>query len=259
MDPYAWSWNPEALVAVPAFTAAYLLALRRFPASRLRVACFLVAAGLLLAVTITPVETIALHYLLSVHLLQNVVLAEWAPALAVLGLPPALAAALGARRPVAALTRPAVALTAWIANYMLWHLPWLYDAALERPHSLLHLEHLLYVVTGLALWWPVFHDEPHRLAPGRRAGYLFAAFVLGSPVGLLMALLPEAAYSFYEEAPKRLWGLSPLTDQQIAGVTMTSEQAVVFFAAFAVYFVRFLGEQDSAPEDSRHVPRTLQE
>ena len=62
---------------------------------------------------------------------------------------------------------------------------------------------------------------------------LFAAFVLASPVGLLMALLPEAAYSFYEEAPERLWGLSPLTDQQLAGVTMTSEQAVVFFAASA--------------------------
>ncbi len=256
MNPYAWSWSPEALVAVPALTAAYLLALRRFPASRLRIACFLAAAGLVLAVTITPVETMALHYLLSAHLLQNVVLAEWAPALAVLGLPPALAAALGARRPIAAVTRPAVALTAWLANYMLWHLPWIYDAALERPHSLLHLEHLLYLVTGLALWWPVLHDAPHRVAVGPRAGYLFAAFVLASPVGLLVALLPQAAYSFYEDAPERLWGLSPLADQQLAGVTMVSEQAVVFFAAFAVYFVRFLAEQDAEPEDSRRGPRT---
>ena len=47
---------------------------------------------LLLAVTITPLETIAMNYLLVVHLLQNVVLAEWAPALLVLGLPPVLAA-----------------------------------------------------------------------------------------------------------------------------------------------------------------------
>lgn len=246
-------------MAVPAATAAYLLALRRFPASRLRVACFLAAAALLLAVSVTPVETLGMGYLLTVHLLQNVVLAEWAPALAVLGLPPALAAALGARRVVRAVTRPAVALTVWVANYMLWHLPWLYDAALERPHSLLDLEHVLYVLTGAALWWPVLHDAPHRLATGRRAGYIFAAFVLASPIGLLLALLPNAAYSFYVHAPERLWGLSPLADQQLAGVTMASEQAIVFFAAFAVYFSRFLGEQDSAAEDLHHSPRTRRE
>ncbi len=256
MDPYAWSLNPEALVGVAGVTIAYLLGLRRFPASRTRVACFLAAGALVLAVSVTPVETLALEYLLTVHLLQNVVLAEWAPALAVVGLAPALAAAAGAHRSVRAVTRPAVALTVWTANYMVWHLPWIYDLALEHRHSVLHAEHLLYFLTGAALWWPVLHDAPHRLATGRRAGYLFAAFVLASPIGLLMALLPEAAYSFYEDAPERLWGLSPLADQQLAGVTMVSEQAVVFFAAFAVYFVRFLAEQDAEPEDSRRAPRT---
>lgn len=240
---------------VPAGTAAYFLLVRRFRASGARIACFLAAAALLLAVTATPVHTLGIHFLLTVHLLQNVVLAEWAPALAVLGLPPALAAAAGSRRLVAAATTPAVALTVWIANYMLWHLPWLYDTALEHEHSLLHLEHVLYFTTGVALWWPALHDAPHRLGPGRRAGYLFAAFVLASPVGLLMALLPEAAYPFYVQAPERVWGLSPLADQQIAGVTMASEQAVVFFAAFAVYFARFLVEQDHPAEDLRHVPR----
>ena len=53
-------------------------------AARWRTASFLAAMGLLLAITITPFETIALRYLLWVHLLQNVVLAEWAPLLVVL-------------------------------------------------------------------------------------------------------------------------------------------------------------------------------
>jgi cytochrome c oxidase assembly factor CtaG len=78
-----------------------------------------------------------------------------------------------------------------------------------------------------------------------RAAFLFGAFVLASPLGLLLALLPSAVYDFYEDAP-RLWGLSPLSDQQLAGITMTAEQAVVFFAAFALFVRRFLHEEASA-------------
>ena len=190
---------------------------------------------LLLAVTITPIETIALNYLLSVHLIQNVVLAEWAPLLAVLGIPPALAA----RAPR---VPPVPALLLWVVNYGVWHLPWIYDAALRNPHSLLHLEHALYFVTGVLLWWPVVHGT---LAPGLKAGYLFAAFLLASPIGLVMALVPEPIYDFYADAPG-LWGLSPIADQQIAGVAMAVAEAVVFFAAFALFFVRFFAEQDAA-------------
>ncbi len=190
---------------------------------------------LLLAVTITPIETISLEYLLSVHLIQNVVLAEWAPLLAVLAIPPALAA----RVPH---VPPLPALAVWVVNYGLWHLPWVYDAALRHPHSLLHLEHALYFLTGLALWWPVVHGT---MTAGAKAAYVFAAFLLASPIGLLMALVPDPIYDFYVDAP-RLWGLSPILDQQIAGVSMAAAEAVVFFAVFAFFFARFFAEQDEA-------------
>jgi cytochrome c oxidase assembly factor CtaG len=244
VDPYRWSWNPEALVLVPLLTAGYVAALRRYRASRWRIACFLGAMGLVLAVTITPLETLAMNYLLVVHLLQNVVLAEWAPLLLVLGLPPALAAELARPSVVRWLVHPAIALPVWLANYMLWHLPWLYDTALENPHSLLHLEHALYFATGVAMWWSVFQDEPHRLGDGARAAVVFAAFVFGAPIGLVIALVPDAIYDFYVDAPERLWGLSPLEDQQLAGILMAAEQAVVFFVVVAFYFVRFLAEDD---------------
>jgi putative membrane protein len=248
VDPYRWSWNPEALVLVPLLTVGYVVALRRYAAPRWRIACFAAAMVLVLAVTITPLETLAMNYLLVVHLLQNVVLAEWAPLLLVLAIPPALAAMLTGFPAARALTHPAVALPLWLANYMLWHLPWLYDAALENPHSLLHLEHALYFATGVLMWWSVVQDEPHRLSAGIRAGVVFAAFVLGSPIGLVIALVPEPIYDFYVDAPERLWGLTALEDQRLAGILMSLEQAAVFFAVFAFLFLRFLAEEERREE-----------
>jgi len=62
---------------------------------------------------------------------------------------------------------------------------------------------------------------------------------LAAPLGLLLALLPHPIYDFYKDAPQ-LWGLSDIVDQQIAGLTMAVEQAIVFFAVFAYFFMRFL-------------------
>jgi putative membrane protein len=241
---YAWEWDAEALVLVPALALGYLLALRRFPASRARVAAFVAGLLLILAVFATPVQSLALRYLLTMHLLQNVVLAEWAPALLVAGLSPALAARLTQPATARALTSPFVALPIWVAAYFAWHLPWPYDSALRHPGSLLHVEHVSYLLAGCLVWWPVLQDVPRVLSPAAKAVYLFVAFVLASPLGLLLALLPHPLYDVYKHAPERLWGLSAATDQQLAGITMASEQAVVFFAVFAFFFLRFLRDEE---------------
>jgi cytochrome c oxidase assembly factor CtaG len=191
---------------------------------------------------VTPLEALSYH-LLSAHLLQNVILAEWAPALLVLGIPPAVAERIARIPTIRTLTRPPVALGLWLLTYFVWHLPVAYDTALEHPGTLLHLEHACYLLAGSLLWWPVFQDAPHRISNAARALYLFLAFVLASPIGLLLALVPEPAYDYYVEGGG-LWGLDPLTDQQIAGVTMAVEQAIVFFAVFAVFFFRFLAEEE---------------
>jgi cytochrome c oxidase assembly factor CtaG len=165
------------------------------------------------------------------------VLAEWAPALLVFAVP----ATLASRASGFVLFRPLVALPLWIATYFVWHLPWIYDAALRRPHSVLHVEHVMYLAAGIAVWWPVMHGS---LSSGAKAAYLLAAFVLASPLGLLLALIPRPVYAFYAHAP-RTWGPGPLTDQQIAGVTMAVEQAVVFFALFAFFLLRFLRDEEA--------------
>jgi len=241
VSPYSWSADPDAVFAIPALAIGYWVALRVYPTRRWRVVCFSAALALLLAAFVTPLNRLALHYLLTAHLLQNVAVAEWAPALAVLGLPPRLADAGRLIPGIRRLTQPAVALPLWLGTYFVWHLPWPYDAALRHPNTLLHLEHACYFLAGAAFWWPVVHG---RHTSGRKAAYLFAAFVLVSPLALLLALIPSPIYSFYEQAP-RLWGLSPLSDQQLAGVTMALEQALVFGYACALYFGRFLREEDA--------------
>jgi putative membrane protein len=188
------------------------------------------AAGLaLIAIALLP----PLHHLsfesLTMHLLQNVMLAEWAPLLLVLGLEPARAHRFA--------TRVSLwwSLPVWVATYYIWHAPPLYDAALRHPASLLQVEHACYVVAGFLFWLPLVHG---RESDGTKAAYVFAAFLAMSPLGLLLALLPRAVYDYYDGH----WGLSALTDQQIAGMVMSSAEAVVFFAVFAFYVRRFMRE-----------------
>jgi cytochrome c oxidase assembly factor CtaG len=247
MRPPPWSWGPawDELAAVVLISTAYAIAIRRYGADRPRVVAFTGSQLLVLAVFVTPIDTLALNYLLSAHLFQNVVLAEWAPALAVLGVSPALARSAGRYRIVRAITHPLVALPFWLVTYAVWHIPRIYDGAL-RHDALLHVEHANYFLAGLVFWWPVFQAEPHDVPSARKAAYVFAAFLLASPLGLLLALLPEPIYAFYEEAP-RIWGLSALADQQIGGVVMAGTEAVVFFAVFAVFVLRFLGDEAGAP------------
>jgi cytochrome c oxidase assembly factor CtaG len=242
VSPSDWSWNAEALVPL-ALALVYLVATRR-ERDTARTVAFLAGCALLVAALVTPLDTLARTYLVWAHLLQNVVLAEWAPLLLVLGVPPALAARLSRPAAVRVLTSPFVALPLWVATYALWHVPALYDAALRRPETLLALEHLTYVVAGAMFWWCVWQDAPHRLSSGARAGYVVAAFVLSAPLGLVLALVPRAIYGFYAAAPERVLGLSRLEDQQLGGMTMAAEQSVVFFCVFAYWFLRFLSEQE---------------
>jgi cytochrome c oxidase assembly factor CtaG len=236
VSPYAWHVHWSVVVALAALTAAYVWSQRRWPADNRRRVAFDLGILLLLLVYVTPIETIALHYLLCVHLLQNVVTAEWAPGLIVFGIAPALAARLTRSRATSFLTHPAFTLPVWLVTYFVWHIPPIYDFALRHPDSLLHVEHLTYFLAGLLMWWPVVHG---RYTDGVKALYLFGAFVLAAPLGLLLALLPRPIYDFYVDAPE-LWGLSDLADQEIAGVTMAVEQAIVFFALFAYFLMRFL-------------------
>jgi cytochrome c oxidase assembly factor CtaG len=235
--------SAEAVGLAPALAVGLALAYRDSPVSRPRLAAGVLGVLLVFAAFVTQLAPLANHTFLWAHLLQNVVLAEWAPLLLVVAVPPRLAE----RAAGFTLFRPFVALPLWLAAYYTWHLPRIYDAALRHPHSLLHVEHLTYLAAGICVWWPVVHG---RSSAGAKAAYLFAAFVLASPLGLLLALIPRAIYPFYAHAP-RTWGPGPLADQQIAGVTMAAEEAIVFFGAFTAYLLRFLADEQAGGSLSR--------
>lgn len=204
--------------------------------SRGRVASFVAGVVLVLVALVGPLHELQFD-LLTMHLLQNVMLAEWAPALLVFGLPPQLGERLARHAPFW------LALPLWLVTYYAWHLPPVYDAALEHPSTLLQLEHASYLVAGCLLWWPVVHDEPRSLAWGSRAAYVLVAFLSASPVGLLLALLPDPIYGWYEDGFAR-WDVSALADQQAAGLIMSASETVVFFAVFAYALFRFLAEEE---------------
>jgi cytochrome c oxidase assembly factor CtaG len=243
VSPYAWQADVDTTVVVPALSLIYLFLVGRYGASRRRVVAYAGSMILLAAAFWSPLHQLGLHYLLTAHLLQNVILAEWAPLLAVLGISAPMARAFARSRTWQLLTHPAPALGLWLVNYFAWHVPAVYDAALRRQDWLIHIEHACYFGTGILVWWPVFQSAPRHLASGARAAYTFAAFVLAAPLGLLLALLPSPVYPFYEHASRRIWGLSAITDQEIAGVTMATEQALVLFAVFAYWFWQFLAEE----------------
>jgi len=94
MSPYAFGFEPLFLALAVAAAVVYWRAARREPPSRWRVVAF--AAGLLLiaASLNSPLENLAAHYLLLMHLLQNALIADWGPPLLILGLSPGMRAAL---------------------------------------------------------------------------------------------------------------------------------------------------------------------
>ncbi len=250
MPPSPWSFTFEPLFLVLAAVAVvlYVRAWRRAPGPLWRAWCFGAGVVLVVGALNSPLGTIAIEYLVLFHLLQNVMISDWAPPLLLIGLTPAMREAIATRggRWFASLTRPTVALPVWLVGWYVVHLSAFYDAAVRNP-LLLALEHAFLIAIGVLFWWPVICDVPRAAATLTRIGYVFAAFVFSAFLGLALTFSPPV-YDYYESRPERLWGITAEQDQNLGGILMSTEQALVFFAAIVWLLVRLFREEAEGEE-----------
>jgi cytochrome c oxidase assembly factor CtaG len=205
----------------------------------------------LLAALVSPIDGLGADYLFSVHMVQHVLLGDIAPLLLLVSLSrvilrPATRRLMRLERALGPLSSPGTAIVIWLAIMYLWHVPALYDAAAQHP--LLHmLEHGSFFAAGMALWWPLIEPIPMRraLTGMQPLAYIAAAKGGLAALGLFLAWSPTAHYPWYEEAP-RIWGLSAVEDQNVAGVIMMVEQSLTLVLVMVWLFVRMLSrsEQD---------------
>ena len=239
MNATAFSFEPLFLALAVLAAAFYWRAARTDRPATWRVAAFASGLFLIAASLNSPLETIASQFLLLMHLLQNALIADVAPLLVLLGLTPGMRAALARRG--AGRIRSRWVLPVWLVAWYGTHFAGFYDWALRTGWGL-NLEHAILIAAGLLFWWPIVSG---RLSPPAGLAYLGVAFVGSSFLGLAYIFSSSVFYSFYEHAP-RLWGLSPVHDQNLGGILMNAEQTLVFLLAIGWFVLRLLDEEHEA-------------
>ena len=197
---------------------------------------------------LSPIEPISDDYLLSGHMIQHILLTIVGPPLILLGIPAWLyqivARAVGPVWTVwRFLTRPLLAFVLFNLTFALVHFPAFYDLAL-RDENVHILEHVLLWSTAFIGWWPILapNEELGALPRPLKGLYLLASTIPGQVVGALLTFASDVVYKEYEQAP-RLWGISPLVDQQIGGLLMWVLVGTFFLAVALITFGRWASEQ----------------
>lgn len=241
MNATAFSFEPLFLVLAVAAAGLYWRAARSDPPPTWRLVAFVSGLLLIAAALNSPLETVAAHFLLLMHLFQNALIADVAPLLVLLGLTPRMRAALGRRG--LDRVRARWILPIWLGAWYLTHLAPFYDWALRTGWGL-NIEHAILIAVGLLFWWPIVSG---RLSVPAGLGYLAVAFIGSSFLGLAYIFSSRPFYSYYEHAP-RLWGLSPIRDQNLGGILMNGEQTLVFLLAIGWFVMRLLDEEHAREE-----------
>jgi putative membrane protein len=249
----AWSFQPLVIGGGLVAIAFFLHGWRRLRQRRADLAPWtripLFVAGVVVTVLaiISPIDAIGERYLQSVHMLQHVLIADLGIALTIVAvrgplsvffLPRDLLVPLARigwlRRLLRFLLRPGISYAVWVIVLISWHIPRFYEAALHHRywHDIMHLS---FVVGGLLVWTQIIDpSRHHRLTLGERLGYTALVFWTGQIMAYVILFEFRPLFSTYVDQPVRLLGLSPLTDQRIAGVVMMVEQAATVGIAFVL-------------------------
>jgi putative membrane protein len=263
-----WTFEPYQIVPLALIAFAYAKRVRTLrrrgtPPPGWRVFVFGLGVFLLVLALASPIDPIGEQDFLFVHMLQHVLLGDLAPLCFVVGLTgPILQPLLRfhAVNRLRVLTHPLVALPLWAFNLAIWHLPFMYQAALH--HDSIHaVQHLCFAVFGGLMWAPVVETlpGPEWFGTGFKLGYIAVVRLWETALGNVFLWSGTVFYPFYvHEHPS--WGISALHDQVLAGTVMMIEGSLVTLAALAWLFLRLAAEGELRQEllERGLDPRTVQ-
>jgi putative membrane protein len=266
-----WTLDPLQLAPVLLAAVAYTMRARTLrrrgtPMALYRVLLFGLGIALLLLAFASPIAAIGEKELFSFHMLQHVLIGDLAPLCLLAGLSGPMLRPLLALRPVErlrVLANPLVALPLWAANLYLWHVPFLYEAAVR--HSAVHaLEHVSFFTAGLIMWLPVLETlpAPEWFGTGPKLAYIACVRVVETVLGNVFVWSGAVFYGVYARG-NELWGISPLQDQGLAGAVMMIEGSIVTIVALSWLFLRMAQEGELRQEllergiDPRAVQRAV--
>jgi putative membrane protein len=252
----SWTLDPLQLAPIALIAGAYAmrartLARRGQPVPGWRIALFSLGIALLVVAVVSPLAAVAEDELFSFHMTQHLMLGDLAPLCLLAGLTGPLlrpVLALPGVMRLRALANPLVALPIWAANLVLWHVPALYEAAVEN--SAVHaLEHVSFFTAGIVLWLPVLETlpAPEWFGTGAKLGYIVCVRLVATLIGNVFVWGGGPFYDVYETGDDFL-GLSPDADQSLAGSLMMLEGSLVTIVAIAWLFLRMAQEGEIRQE-----------
>ena len=252
----SWSFDPLqlaplAIVSVAYATRARTLRRRGSPVETWRITLFGLGVVLVVLALASPIERFGEEEFFAFHMLQHVMLGDLAPLCFLAAMSGPILRPVLALRPVErlrVLAHPAVALPLWTANLFIWHIPFLYEAAL-RNDAVHALQHILFFTAGAIMWAPVIErlPGPAWFGTGAKLGYIVVVRLLETLLGNVFLWSGTVFYDPYVHETER-WGLSPLADQGFAGAVMMAEGGLVTLAALAWLFLRLAKEGELRQE-----------
>ncbi|MDP9346882.1 MAG: cytochrome c oxidase assembly protein [Actinomycetota bacterium] len=252
----SWTFDPGAVLLVGLAVALYVPRWRRVrradgsrAAPTIRLVAFAAGVLVLVAALMSPVDRLG-EQAFVMHMAQHVLLLDLAPALLVVSLTkailrPATRRLARVERAAGPLAHPVFAVVLYVGVMWAWHVPALYDAALEHP-TVHALEHTAFMSAGVLYWWHLLSPIRARLRLGGMGPvvYMLSTKLLVGMLGIALTFAPDTIYAFYENRPP-IWGLSASDDQALAGAVMALEQSIVMGVALVWLFVRALSESEA--------------
>ena len=247
-----WTFDPVILLSIALWVGIYVWRFRNARreaggrgAGWKQALAFSGFVLVLLIALVSPIDALGEDYLFSMHMTQHILLGDIAPLLLLLSLSrvimrPATRRFNAVERKLGRAANPYTFIAIWFALLYFWHIPTFYVAAIQHPF--VHVvEHACFFIAGCAVWWPLIQPVPmrYKLTGIATMGYVLAAKLGLGILGLYLTWSKGVAYDYYAHVP-RIWGLSPIDDQNVGGAIMMLEQSLVLVTVFCILFVRML-------------------